>query len=210
MNSKQTTDLLIAIQAVITLLISLRAFYLYSKTRSDMLFILGLAMAVIVVGGFSGLIGDFLLTSSAFNTFWFRYIGQTVSYLFIFFISLRGAERYMHSLRRWNLIATALLFVLLLLTPVIPVNTGTTLTEVLSGSRSLVCLAVFFNYYFVIYDMKATRFSFLMCSAFLLISFGIAIYTVKFSAPNPLPYDYVGDSVRLGGLTLMLIAFFVG
>jgi hypothetical protein len=208
-NSKEITDLIIAIQAVITLFISLRAFYLYFKMRSDTLFIVGLSMAVIGLGGITGLIGDFLITSSAFNTFWFRYIGQTVSYLFIFFISLPGAERHLRSLTRWNLIATALLFVLLFLTPTLPPIPGVALTEVLSGARGVVCLAVFFNYYFVVYDMKGTRFSFLMCAAFLLIAVGIAVYTIKFSAPNPLPFDYIGDSTRAVGLLLMLAAFFV-
>ncbi|TMD42924.1 MAG: hypothetical protein E6I93_19885 [Chloroflexi bacterium] len=104
MNSKEITDLIIAFQAVITLFISLRAFYLYSKTRSDTLFIVGLSMAVIGLGGITGLIGDYLITRSSFNTFWFRYIGQTVSYLFIFFISLPGAERHVRSLKRLNLV----------------------------------------------------------------------------------------------------------
>jgi hypothetical protein len=209
-NSKEITDLIIAFQALIALFISMRAFYLYFKTRSDTLFIVGLSMAVIVLGGITGLVGDFLITSSSFNTFWFRYIGQTVSYLFIFFISLPGAERHMRALRRLNLVATAFLLVLLLLTPVLPPIPGAALTEVFSGARGVVCLAIFFSYYFVIYGMKGTRFSFLMCAAFLLITTGIAVYTLKFSAPNPLPYDYLGDSTRAVGLGLMLAAFFVG
>src|SRR5258708_27437007 len=189
MNSKEITDLIIAFQAVITLFISLRAFYLYVKARNDILCIVGLSMAMIVVGGVAGLVGYYLVTSSAFNTFWFRYIGQIVSYLFIFFISLPGAERHMRSLKRLNLVASAFLLLLLLLTPVLPPIPGITLTEVLSGARGVVCLAVFFNYYFVMYAMKGTRFSLLMCTAFLFIAIGIAVYTLKFSAPNPLPYD---------------------
>lgn len=210
MSSKDVTDLIIAFQAVITLFISLRAFYLYFKARSDILFIVGLSMAVIVVGGAAGLAGDYLLKSSAFNTFWFRYIGQIVSYLFIFLISLPGAERHTRFLKRLNLVASALLLLLLVLTPVLPPIPGVTLTEALSGARGVVCLAVFFNYYLVMYSMKGSRFSALMCIAFLLIATGIAIYTFKFSAPNPLPYDYVGDSVRAVGLVFMLAAFFVG
>ena len=49
-----------------------------------------------------------------------------------------------------------------------------------------------------------------MCFAFLLIATGIAVYTIKFSVPNPLPYDYLGDSIRAVGLAFMLAAFFVG
>ena len=210
MNSKEITDLIIGFQAIITLLISLRAFNLYSKTRSDTLFIVGLAMAVISLGGIAGIIGDYLIISKAFNTFWFRYIGQIVSYLFIFFISLPRAERHMRALKWLNIIATGGLLTLLVLTPVLPPISSVALTEVLSGARGVVCLAIFFNYYFVIYSMKGTRFAFLMCAAFLLIATGIGVYTIKFSVSNPLPYDYAGDGTRALGLVLMLAAFFVG
>jgi len=209
-TSKEITDLIIGFQAVITLLISLRAFYLYSKTRSDTLFIVGLSMAVIGIGGIAGVIGDYLITSQAFNTFWFRYIGQIVSYLFIFFISLPRAERHMRLLKWFNIIASLALFAMLVLTPVLPPIPGVTLTEVLSGARGVVCLAICFNYYFVMYGKKGTRFAFLMCAAFLLIATGIGVYTIKFSTPNPLPYDYAGDSTRALGLVLMLAAFFAG
>jgi hypothetical protein len=209
-NSKEITDLIIGFQAVITLFISLRAFNLYFKTRSDTLFIVGLAMAVISLGGIAGIIGDYVITSKAFNTFWFRYIGQIVSYLFIFFISLPRAERHMRALKWLNIIATAGLLALLVLTPLLPPIPGASLTEILSGARGVVCLAIFFNYYFVIYSMKGTRFAFLMCAAFLLIATGIGVYTIKFSVANPLPYDYAGDGTRALGLILMLAAFFVG
>ena len=210
MSSKEITDLIIGFQALITLLISLRAFNLFARTRSDTLFIVGLAMAVIGLGGIAGVIGDYVITSQAFNTFWFRYIGQIVSYLFIFFISLPGAERHMRALKWLNIVATALLLALLVLTPFVPPIPGAALMEILSGARGVVCLAICFNYYFVMWDKKATRFSFLMCAAFLLIATGIGIYTIKFSVANPLPYDYVGDSTRALGLILMLAAFFAG
>jgi hypothetical protein len=209
-STKEITDLIIGFQAAITIFISLRAFYLYSKTRSDTLFIVGLSMMVISLGGIAGIIGDYVITSKAFNTFWFRYTGQIVSYLFIFFISLPRAERHMRALKWWNIIATVFLLALLVLTPVLPPISNVALTEVLSGARGLVCLAIFFNYYFVIYSLKGTRFSFLMCAAFLLIATGIGVYTLKFSVANPLPYDYAGDSTRAVGLVLMLAAFFAG
>src|SRR5260370_2891193 len=97
------------------------------------------------------------LTTSAFNTFWFRYIGQIVSYLFIFFISLPGAERHMRFLKQLNLVASAFLLLLMLLSPVLPPIPGVTLTEVLSGSRGVVCLAVFLSYYSFMYAMKTSR-----------------------------------------------------
>ena len=97
MNSTQITDLLLVIQAMITLFISLRAFSLYARTGSDNLFSIGLSMGVIALGGIIGLISDIYL-NGAFNTFWFRYTGQTVSYLFIFLSTLRGSEHYRRGL----------------------------------------------------------------------------------------------------------------
>ncbi|HEV2580072.1 MAG TPA: hypothetical protein VGT44_04390 [Ktedonobacteraceae bacterium] len=210
MNSKEITDLIIGFQAIVTFFISMRAFYLYFKSHRDILFIVGLSMAVIFLGGIAGVIGDYLITSTAFNTFWFRYIGQIVSYTFIFLISLPGAERFMRLLKWLNIIASFVMLSLLAFTPLLPPIPGVELTEILSGARGVACLAVFFNYYAVLYGMKGTRFSRLMCIAFLLITVGIAIYSLKFSVANPLPYDYVGDSIRAVGLVLMLAAFFVG
>jgi len=207
-NSTQITDILLIIQAVITLFISLRAFSLYGRTRDDMLFSLGLSMGVIALGGFVGLVSDIFL-NGAFNTFWFRYIGQTVSYLFIFLSTLRGSERYRRGLKGWHVFATGLLMVLLLLTPVIPTHPSATLQTVMSGSRAVVCFVIFLRYVSIFFT-KETRFSFLMGFAFFWITWGIVIYSLKFTMPNPLLLDYVGDSVRIAGLAILLAAFFLG
>lgn len=208
MNSTQITDILLIIQAMITLFISLRAFSLYARTRDNMLFSLGLSMGVIALGGFVGLISDIFL-NGAFNTFWFRYIGQTVSYLFIFLSTLRGSERYRRGLKGWHVFATGLLMVLLLLTPVIPTHPSATLQTVMSGSRAVVCFVIFWRYVSIFFT-KETRFSFLMGFAFFLITWGIVIYSLKFTMPNQLLLDYVGDSVRIAGLAILLAAFFLG
>jgi len=207
-NSTQITDILLIIQAVITLFISLRAFSLYARTRDDMLFSLGLSMGVIALGGFVGLISDIFL-AGAFNTFWFRYIGQTVGYLFIFLSTLRGSERYRRGLKSWHVFATGLLMVLLLLTPVIPTHLDATVQTALSGSRAVVCFIIFLRYVSIFFG-KETRFSFLMGFAFFWITWGIVIYSLKFTMPNPLLLDYVGDSVRIAGLGILLAAFFLG
>jgi len=209
MNSKQITDILLAIQASITLLISVRAFYLYSRTRSDALFSLGLSMGVIGLGGICGLIGDTILVSKYFNTLWFRYIGQTVSYLFIYLTSLRSLKRNAAQLRQWHIIVTALLILLLFLTPFIPTSSNPTTLAILSGSRSVICFIIFLNYA-DIFMSKETRFSLLMSLAFLLISVGISFYTMKFIVPHSLSFDFVGDSIRVVGLVILLIALFIG
>jgi hypothetical protein len=208
-NSKQITDILLAIQATITLLISARALYLYSRTRSDALFAIGLSMGVIALGGICGLIGDTILVSQYFNTLWFRYIGQTVSYLFIYLASLRSLKQNSAQIKQWHIIASALLLVLLFLTPFIPTNSNPTTLAMLSGSRSVICFVIFLNYA-DIFMSKETRFSFLMSLAFLLITIGISIYTMKFIVPNSISFDSVGDSIRVVGLVILLVALFVG
>src|SRR6266568_9180363 len=202
MNSTQITDLLLVIQAAITLFISLRAFSLFARTNDGTLFSLGLSMGVIALGGIVGLISDIFL-GGAFNTFWFRYIGQTVSYLFIFLSTLRGSEPYRRGLKRWHVFATGLLMVLLLLTPVIPTHPSATVQTVLSGSRALVCFIIFLRYVSIFFT-KETRFGFLMGSAFFWITWGIVIYSLKFTTPDPLLLDYVGASVRIAGLAILL------
>ena len=104
MNSTQVTDMLLVIQATITLFISLRAFSLFARTGDDTLFSLGLSMGVIALGGMIGLISDLAL-------FW--------------------------------------------------------------------------------------------------IAWGIVIYTLQFSLPDPLLLNYVGDSTRIVGLIALLAAFFL-
>jgi hypothetical protein len=206
-NSTQITDLLLVIQATITLFISLRAFFLSARTGDNMLFSLGLSMGVIALGGMIGLVSDLFL-DGAFNTFWFRYIGQTVGYLFIFLSTLRGSEHYRRTLKRWHVLATGLLLGLLVLTPLIPAHPDPLVQTVLSGSRGLICFIIFFHYV-IIFFSKETRFGFLMCFAFFWIAWGIIIYTLQFTQPNPLLLNYVGDSVRIVGLAALLAAFFL-
>lgn len=209
MNSHMLTDILLVIQIIVTALISIRAFDHYIKTRNDVLFSVGLSMSVIALGGVCGLLGDTILTSRFFNTLWFRYIGQTVSYLFIFLIGLHRSERYIRHLKGWHLLATALLLGLLVVTPLIPISSDPIVLTVLSGSRSVVCFALFLNYS-LIFMQKRTRFSFLMGQAFLFITVGIWIYTMEFVLPHFVYLDYIGDGIRIIGLVILLIALFVG
>ncbi|GHO90481.1 hypothetical protein KSF_005290 [Reticulibacter mediterranei] len=209
MNSQALVDILLVIQIIITLLISVQAFYHYVKTKGDILFSVGLSMSVIALGGITGLLEDTLLANSTFNSLWFRYIGQTISYLFILLISLRGSEAYIQRLKWWHIGGTILLLALLVFTPLIPVNSDPTILALLSGSRSAVCFAILLNYT-AIFMNKRTRFSLLMGLAFLFITFGIWVYTMEFFLPHLLYLDYVGDGIRILGLVILLAALFLG
>src|SRR5205823_1571370 len=136
-------------------------------------------------------------------------IGQTVGYFFIYLITLRHSERALKHITRWHVVAVVLLLGLLLLTPQLPTSSNPLLVILLSGARSVVCFAILMSYASIFIN-KPTRFNLLMGLAFLCITFGIWIYTMKFLLAQPLALDYIGDGVRIVGLVLFLIALFVG
>lgn len=206
LSSREITNILIAIQALITLLIAIRSFTFYFRTRTDALLTLGLSMGVIGIGGLTGLIDDpFLNANPTYNTVWFRFVGQIVGYLFIFLASLATSARYIQTTRRWHIVAVVLLFVLMFLTPVIKVPPASVLGT-LSMIRFVASMMVFFSY-LAIFFSKATRFSFLMTASFLISSIGFWIYAMKYFIPGSLMYDYIADSTRIVGLVVLYITF---
>lgn len=210
LSSREITNILIAIQALITLLIAVRSFTFYFRTRTDALLTLGLSMGVIGIGGLTGVIDDpFLNANPTFNTVWFRFIGQIVGYLFIFGVSLASSVRTTRILRRWHIVAVVLLFVLMFLTPVIPEKLSPGVLGTLSIVRFVASMMVFFSY-LVIFFSKETRFSFLMAASFLISSVGFWIYAMKYFIPGSLIYDYIADSTRIVGLIVLYITFLAG
>src|SRR5579884_2841348 len=92
----------------VALFISLRAFYVYARSRSGRLFVLALAMAVIALTAVAGFAGD-NVTSISLNVDWFNYIGQTVCFLFILLSFFRNSAEYLRSLMRWHIVVSLLL-----------------------------------------------------------------------------------------------------
>jgi hypothetical protein len=208
-TSTQITDALIAIQAFITLLIAIRAFSFYFRTHSDVLLILGLSMGIIAIGGITNAIDDYFLGANPiYNTLWFRHIGQTVAFLFIFLASLGGSERYTKGLVVWDLVATGLLLILMFLTPILPEQQQPQVIGVLSAIRSVSCLATACSYT-TIFFRKGTRFSLMMLSAFFLMGIGLWIYAMEYFLHRPILFDYISSVIRLIGLIVLYIAFFV-
>ena len=207
MTSTEITSLLLIAQATITLLISLRAFSLYSWTRKNLLFILGVSMGTIAVVGVIGLIGDNYFADK-FSTKWFRYTAQIVSYTFIFLCAVRSSEEYLRWLKRWQLLFTVLLLLMLLFIYFSPQLSNPLIEAPVSFLRAVICFAIFLSYasFFV---QKETRFSFLASLAFLLIAFGIAITTPWYFAKTALIYLYVGDGMRTVGLFVLFITYLI-
>jgi hypothetical protein len=190
---------------VVSLFISLRAFYLYTQSRSRRLFILSLSMGMISLTAIAGYAGD-NITSISLNVDWFNYIGQTVSFSFILLSFFSESDSYLRSLMRWQIAASALLLILLFLAPVLPPEfPDPAITKsILSGSRGLICFIIFF-YYAIAYMDKETRFSLLMSAAFLLLCIGYAIIIPKYTTPNDV-LDRSGDIMRIAGLVFLLFA----
>ncbi len=197
------------IQLFVVIGVALRAFYLYRKLYTARLLILLLSLILIAVTSISSLVGDNHLFSSSLNTNWFKYLGQSVSFAFIWLSAFQRSEQYLLRLKRCLLISTLLLLLLLLATPLLPPFPDPWTQTALSSLRAVVCLLIFFQYvrFFL---TKGTRFSLLMGMAFLLLSFGYYIIFPKYLAPHENLLVTLGDSIRSAGLVLLLIAYFFG
>jgi hypothetical protein len=189
----------------VSLFISLRALYLYTRTRSRRIGILSIAMGIISLTAIAGFAGD-NVTSISLNVDWFNYIGQTVSFSFILLSFFGSTDTYLRNLMRWQIAVSVLLLGLMALSPVLPPQfPSPALTKsLLSGSRGLICHIIF--YYYVVSFMKnETRFSLLMGVAFLALSFGYWIILPKYISPND-ALDRTGDIMRVCGLIFLFLA----
>jgi hypothetical protein len=209
MDQNLIANILSATLFVVALFVALRAFVVYARSRSRRLLILGYAMTIISLTALAGFLGD-NLTSVSLNVDWFNYIGQTVSFVFILLSLVNNSDDYLRRLANWQLVLSLLLLVLFLLSPILPPEfPDPVLTKsVLSGSRGVVCLAIFL-YYASLYMDKHTRFSFLMSVAFFLLASGYLLIIPKYSSPND-TLDHIGDLVRVGGLLALLTAMLAG
>ena len=112
MDSNLIANILSLTLFIVSLIIVVRSFSLYTRSPSRRLFILGLSMSMIALTALAGFAGD-NITSMTLNVDWFNYIGQTVSFLFILLSLLGNTERSLRQLTRWHIIASLLLLILL-------------------------------------------------------------------------------------------------
>lgn len=215
MSQQQTINILLYLQAFIGLLIAARAFYLYTRNRSDDLFILGIAMTTIAIGSVSGFIADNFFASSThrfggiYNVLWFEMGGQTINFFFIFLSTFQNSDGNLSNLKRWQLIVTALLVLVALATPIIPPFPSPNDQAILSNTRSLMCFIIFARYSYFFFS-KESRFSFLMALAFFLLTFGIIIVTAQFYPNGPIIDIYIGYALRISGFIILFLAFWIG
>jgi len=206
--SSMIPNILAIVLITITTFIAGRSFYLYARIRSPRLFILGLAMAIIALTGLADLASG-LITSVTLHTDWFLYIGQAVSFLFIFLSLLKGAESYQQGLMRWHIILSLLSLILLFTALILPDIPNGALEFILSGPRCILCFTVFFSYT-AAFMSKQTRFSLLMAAAFFMLSFGYLIIMLQYVVTTSQAFDNLGDVIRMVGLIALFAAVIKG
>jgi hypothetical protein len=147
MDSNLIANLLSLTLFTVSLVIVVRSFYLYSRSPSHRLLIMGVSMTIIALTALAGFAGD-NITSISLNVDWFNYIGQTVSFVFIILSLWRNSDHYLRRLARWHIIASSLLLILLLLAPVLPPDfpDPTVTKSLLSGSRGVISLIICITY----------------------------------------------------------------
>lgn len=208
MDTTLIPDILAVFLFLVSLVISVRAFYTYSQSQIPRLFILGLSMGILALTAAADFASSHI-QGFTLNTDWFLYIGQAVSFLFILLSFIRNSDEYFRVLMRAHVFASMLVLCLLFLAPVLPDLPNTALRAVLSGSRCAICFLIFF-YYISAFLSKQARFSLLMSISFLLLSFGYLLIVEQYFAlnVNSTIFDNGGDLTRMVGLIVLLVAIF--
>ncbi len=184
------------------------AFRRYSLTQSERLFVVGLAMCITAVGIACGAI-DSLHIIPSLNLNWAWYAGTSLGFLCLFLSSVAKSNDQFQLLRRWNIIIAAVLIAVIALTSVFPIEPSGYVSVVLDSLRTIICLLGFLRY-ITLYTSKGTRFSLLMCLAFLFITIGYAILIPQLLDPKLDQLTAAGAFIRIIGAGVLFAAFVLG
>jgi hypothetical protein len=192
--------------AVICLFISIRAFYIYNLSRSDMIFVLGMAMAVISTGTAFGLVGELHLGGNTLSTDWARSCGAYCGGMFIFLSSLVQSHEQMRQLKRWQIIATIFFVIVVLFTPLYPPIRSPLLSFTLNGIRMLIYSFAFVRYT-LLYLSKSTRFSLIMSISFLVLIIGYALNIPGIFQAQLAAFTILAATIRISAYISLLVAY---
>lgn len=207
MGANLIPNILAASLCALALFISIRAFSIYFQARSPRIFVLALSMLLIALTAADNFFVN--IVTVPYNTYWFLYLGQVVGYLFIFLSFFWSSEGSLQKLIRWQVIFTALMLLLWILSPVLPQFPNVGVRATLSGLRALMCFGIFF-FYISAFMKKETRFSLLMGIAFLLLTVGQWLVFQKYFVTAGDIIDNIGDITRLVGQVILLVAVIIG
>jgi hypothetical protein len=198
------TSLLLLVFALLCLGIGIYAFYKYSVTEDERLFVVGMAMMITAGGILCGSLDQAHLLPV--NLGWAWYAGTSSGFFLLFLSSIMRSMKQFHLLKNWEMVVAALFVILLVATPILPAFSNLYVPVVLSFCRSIICFLGFFRYT-ILYIFKKTRFSFLMLFAFLSLTLGYVILIPQLLDPVLAVLALVGAIVRILGICVLFIAF---
>ena len=198
--------LLLMILSLASLGLAGYAFYKYSLTRSDLLFIVGVSLSTIGVAIFFGYLNVVHLGEMTLNVSWLWHAGSSIGLLFLFLISVMKSNEQMRLLRRWQVFATLLFLILILFTPMLPAITDPQVPALVSLVRPVICTCAFLRYA-SLYFARETRFSLFMSLAFLLLGIGFGVVTPQLLDPSLAMLGSIGSVLRIAGYSMMIIAY---
>jgi len=192
--------------SILCLGISIYVFYKYSLTLNDALFSLGLSMGTIGIAIFCGYLNVVHLGNITINIGWVWYAGTSSALCFLFLSSIVASSEQMRLLKRWQIIATILFFVVLFLSPTYPPFPNALTPALLNLARPFFCGLAFFRYV-MLYISKETRFSLVMSIGFLLLGIGFAMITPQLLDPSLVLITASGAILRIFGYCTLLYAY---
>lgn len=209
MTVNQIANLMSIPIGLVCLFISLRAFYIYNLSRSDMVYVLGVSMASIATGIFLGTVGDLHIAGNHFNADWTRAYGSSCGALFIFLSSLVSSQKQMQQLKRWQVLTVVVFVIVILLTPLYPPDKSPPIAILLNSCRIVIYFCAFIRY-FTLYTSKGTRFSLIMWLAFLMLAIGFALNIPGAFQANLALITILAATVRITAYLTILLAYSVG
>ncbi len=210
MDVSTLTSILLFILGVIDAVTGITAFRRYHVTQSDRLFIVGVSMTIAAIG-VAGSALDKLPALKSLNLDYIWYISTSVGYLLLFLSSIMTSTEQFCILKRWSIIAGVIVIAMIALAPVFPyiVTSDPYIVVPINALRTVICALCFFRY-LMLYTSKGTRFSLLMCLAFLFIAVSYAILIPQTLDPVSWQLPLVDTIVRIAGDAILLAAFVVG
>lgn len=193
---------------LVCLTLSIRAFYLYALSRSDVVFLIGFALGSISLAILFGVSGEIHFIH--WNTDWARYTGSSSGALFIFLSSLVRSHQGMQQLRRWQIVVAMVFGCVIFLTPILPPFPNPLVPAALNSIRTVIYGCAFIRYA-SLYAFKGTRFSLIMCVGFLLLVTGFALNTPQLLYPGSFAaMQITGAFVRIFGYSSVALAYSFG
>jgi hypothetical protein len=204
MNNVWLANTTFLVLGIVCFVLAARALYIYSLSKSDYLFVIGVSIGDIGVSVIVGYLQDIHLISWNAHLSW--YLGTILGALFLVIGSWATSQQQIVSIKRWLIILTALYFVQTLLTPIMPQFPNPYIPAAFNIIRTSIALTGSARY-FMLYISKRTRFTLLMGIAFLLIGSGFGVLTPEIFDTSLVIFLTCGYSLRIVGYSVLLMAY---